>query len=65
MKTLKRKILGPGVSLAVAALLIGAAMGIRSGAQSANPASNTSPTNQMSRYVEAQQEALVSYLDKK
>jgi len=35
-------------------------MGIRSGAQSANPASNTSPTNQMSRYLDAQQEALVS-----
>ncbi len=35
-------------------------MGIRSGAQSAKPASNTSPTNQMSRYLEAQQEALVS-----
>ena len=60
MKTLKRKILGPVVSFAVAALMISAAMGIRSGAQSANPASNTSPTNQMSRYLEAQQEALVS-----
>jgi hypothetical protein len=60
MKTLKRKILGPVVSFAVAALMVSAAMGIRSGAQSANPASNSSPTNQMSRYLEAQQEALVS-----
>ena len=64
MKTLKREILDPVVSLAVAALMISAAMGVRSGAQSANPASNTSPTNQMSRYLvaqrEAQQEALVS-----
>jgi hypothetical protein len=60
MKTLKRKIFGPVVSFAVAALMIGAAMRIRSGAQSANPASNNSPTNQMSRYLEAQQEALVS-----
>jgi hypothetical protein len=53
MKTLKREILGPFVSFALAALMIGTALGIRSGAQSANP------TNQMSRYVEAQQEALV------
>jgi hypothetical protein len=60
MKTLKRKTLGPLVSFAVAALMISAAMGIRSGAQSANPASNTSTTNQMSRYLEAQQESLVS-----
>ena len=59
MNTLKRKILGPAVSFAVAALMLGAAMVIRSRAHSANPASNTSPTNQMSRYVEAQQEALV------
>ena len=60
MRTSKRNILGPVVSLAVAALMIGAAMGIRSGAQSANPASNTGPTNQKSRYLEVQQEALVS-----
>ena len=59
MNTLKRKIHGPAVSFAVAALMLGAAMVIRSRAHSANPASNTSPTNQMSRYVEAQQEALV------
>jgi hypothetical protein len=60
LKTLRRKILGPVMPFAVAALMIGAAMGIRSGAQSANPASNPSPTNQMSQYLEAQQEALVS-----
>ena len=41
------------VSFTLAALVIAAAMGIRSVAQSANPASNTKPTNEMSRYVEA------------
>ncbi len=60
MKRLERKILGPVVSFAVAALVAGAAMGSRSGAPSANPASNTRPANPMSRYLEAQQEALVS-----
>jgi len=48
------------VSFALAALMIAAAMGIRSVAQSANLASNTKPTNEMSRYLEAVQEALVS-----
>jgi hypothetical protein len=60
MKTLKRNILRPVVSFALTALMIGAATVIRSRAQPANPASSTSPTNQMSRYIEAQQEALVS-----
>jgi hypothetical protein len=60
MKTSKRKILSPVVAIAVAALMMGAAVGIRSGAQSAHPASNSSPTNQMSRYLEARQEALTS-----
>jgi hypothetical protein len=60
MKTVKRRILGPVVSFAVGALIVGAAMGIRSRAQSANSVSNASPTNQMPRYFEAQREALLS-----
>jgi hypothetical protein len=47
-------------SFALVALMLGAVMGIRSLAQSANPASNTSATNVMSGYVEAVRKAVVS-----
>ena len=53
MKTLKRKILGPVVSFAVAALMIGAAMGIRSRAHPDNLASNTSPISGVASIVES------------
>lgn len=48
------------VPLTLAALMIATAMGIRSVAQSANPASNTKATNVMSRYFEAVQQTIVS-----
>lgn len=46
------------LSFALAAL--GAAIGIRSLAQSTNPAASTSPTNVMAGYVQASRKALVS-----
>jgi hypothetical protein len=48
------------VSITLAALVIGAAIGIRFVAQCATPASNTSSTNGMSPYLEATRKALVS-----
>ena len=48
------------VSFTLAALLIVAATGIHSLAQSDNPASNAQPTNAMSRYVKAVRSALIS-----
>jgi hypothetical protein len=48
------------VPFTLAALMIGAATGIRSVAQSAKPASNTQPTNGMARYVEAVRQAIAS-----
>ncbi len=48
------------IACAVAAMMIGAAMDIRSVAQPANPAAKPKPTNEMSRYVEAVRKALVS-----
>jgi hypothetical protein len=48
------------VSFSLAALMIAAAMGIRSVAQSTNPTSNTEPTNVMARYIEAAREAIFS-----
>src|SRR6185503_19683606 len=48
------------VSLVVVVLVTGAAMGIRSAAQPANPATNTQPTNVMTHYYEAARKAIVS-----
>jgi hypothetical protein len=60
MKTMVSMINKYALSFTLAALMIGAATGIRSVAQQANPASNTKPTNEMARYVEAVREGLVS-----
>lgn len=48
------------VAFAFAALLTLAAMSIRSGAQSTNPAPNSTPTNVMARYYAAVRKSLVS-----
>ena len=59
MKTMESRINKYVVALSLAALMIGAATGIRSG-ELPHPASNTKPTNVISRYVEAVQEAIIS-----